>query len=173
MLKQWSEDKIKIMVATTAFGMGVDKGSVGLVIHYVLPKTMEGLYQESGRAGRNGQQTYSIVLEEPQDINSRTTENSKLDVYDQYSYYSLLRFLFCNSCRRKQLLNYFNSGIPIEKQQNCCDYCDQKHEFSNIFGHQTGFESILEGINNQIRYLESQIQRKPLTCLIDQPHEEP
>ena len=82
MLKQWSEDKIRIMVATIAFGMGVDKGSVGLVIHYVLPKSMESLYQESGRAGRNGQQTYSVVLVESQDINTRTTENSKLEKYE-------------------------------------------------------------------------------------------
>lgn len=175
MMESWAEDKIRIMVATIAFGMGVDKGSVGLVIHYVLPKSMESLYQESGRAGRNGQQAYSIVLVDSQDINSRTTENGKLDTYDQYSYHCLLKFLYCNSCRRKQLLSYFNSGLPIEKQQNCCDYCDQKHEFSNLFGHQTGFESVMEGINTYIYHLEKSLQgsRKPLISLTDQPHEEP
>lgn len=64
--------------------------------------------------------------------------------------------------------------MPIEKQQQCCDYCDKNHEFSNLFGHQTGFESVLEGINNQIRYLENQLQgsRKALISLVDQVHEE-
>lgn len=67
--KLWTENKVPVMVATTAFGMGIDKPDVRAVIHYDAPEHLEAYYQESGRAGRDGKMSQSILLYNQQDIN--------------------------------------------------------------------------------------------------------
>src|SRR5690606_26500397 len=61
-LKNWLTDENRVMVATNAFGMGIDKADVQTVIHYNFPSTLEGYFQESGRAGRNGSRAYAVIL---------------------------------------------------------------------------------------------------------------
>ncbi|MEO1485082.1 MAG: ATP-dependent DNA helicase RecQ [Bacteroidota bacterium] len=67
-LKDWMQNKVPIMVATNAFGMGVDKADVGLVIHYQIPDSLESYFQEVGRAGRNGESAEAYLLYQPEDI---------------------------------------------------------------------------------------------------------
>ncbi|EKF54327.1 RecQ familyATP-dependent DNA helicase [Galbibacter marinus] len=67
-LKQWLNNKTRVMVATNAFGMGIDKPDVQTVIHYHYPSTLEGYFQESGRAGRNGSRAYAVILRGSDDI---------------------------------------------------------------------------------------------------------
>lgn len=117
-----------IIVATIAFGMGIDKPNVRFVAHLDLPKSMENYYQETGRAGRDGLNSnawlaYSlsdiiIIRRIIQEANSETKlkirESSKLD--------SLLAFCETHLCRRKILLKYFNETYPKDCQN--CDTCD-------------------------------------------------
>lgn len=67
-LKQWLSDKNRVMVATNAFGMGIDKADVQTVVHYNYPSTLEGYFQESGRAGRNGSHAFAVILKGSDDI---------------------------------------------------------------------------------------------------------
>ena len=73
--KQWQDDEIDIIVATTAFGMGIDKNNVSYVIHYDLPESIEAYVQEVGRAGRNGMKAYGILLYNLKDIASLRKNN--------------------------------------------------------------------------------------------------
>ena len=70
--QQWIENKLRVMVATNAFGMGIDKGDVRFVIHYNLPSDLESYYQEAGRGGRDGQTSLSIAFNNPIDIHELT-----------------------------------------------------------------------------------------------------
>ena len=67
-MQQWMEEKVQVMVATNAFGMGIDKSNVKTIIHLHLPQNLENYYQETGRAGRNGEKAFAVLLNNPSDI---------------------------------------------------------------------------------------------------------
>lgn len=103
------EDKVKIIVATVAFGMGIDKPNVRFVINFDLPKSIEEYYQEIGRAGRDGQQAWALLLYTYADVHK--IRYFFTDMADptkaEMKLKSMVNFASGNTCRRKALLNYF------------------------------------------------------------------
>lgn len=74
---QWIANKTQVMVCTNAFGMGIDKPDVRVVVHHDMPESLEHYYQEAGRAGRDGQKAYAVLLETPKDLTERSVQASK------------------------------------------------------------------------------------------------
>ncbi len=119
-------DDIRIMIATIAFGMGIDKPNVRFVLHYDLPKNIEGYYQEIGRAGRDNVKSYCLMLFGYGDIQKiRYFINQKTDHERRISNIHLkamLQFVETDICRRIPLLKYFGEEFP-DKKCNICDNC--------------------------------------------------
>ena len=109
------EDKVKIIVATVAFGMGIDKPNVRFVINFDLPKSIEEYYQEIGRAGRDGQQAWALLLYTYADVHK--IRYFFTDMADptkaEMKLKSMVNFASGNSCRRKALLNYFGEKYEV------------------------------------------------------------
>ncbi len=128
--EEFLRDQIRIMVATVAFGMGINKSNVRFVIHADLPRNIEGYYQETGRAGRDGLQSEAILFYSAGDVfklkRFTTIEGNEeqtrimLKKLDQ-----MATFCETSSCRRKFLLNYFGESAP----PNCssCDVCTREY----------------------------------------------
>ncbi|MCK9338515.1 MAG: DNA helicase RecQ [Bacteroidales bacterium] len=119
-------EKADVIVATIAFGMGIDKPDVRFVIHYDMPKSLEGYYQETGRAGRDDGEGICLAFYDYKDLNKLEKFSNKKAVAEQEIVKQLLAetaaYAESSSCRRKHLLHYFGENYETENCQNC-DSC--------------------------------------------------
>ncbi|GAA4887854.1 DNA helicase RecQ [Ferrimonas pelagia] len=118
-------DRTDIVVATVAFGMGINKSNVRFVVHWDLPKSIEGYYQETGRAGRDGLEAEAVLLFDPADV-ARVRHlleqgDSEPNPVDLHKLHAMAAFAESQICRRQVLLNYFNE--PSHEPCGNCDIC--------------------------------------------------
>ena len=129
--QQFIRDKVRIMVATVAFGMGIDKPNVRFVIHYDLPKSLEEYYQEIGRAGRDGLASHALLLYSAGDARKIRSffEEAADSANSERLLQAMLKFASVRTCRRHFLLSYFGERfVPAELDGQiaafpCCDVC--------------------------------------------------
>lgn len=140
--EDFTYDRIRVMVATNAFGMGIDKSNVRYVLHYNMPQSLEYYYQEAGRAGRDGEEAECVLFFSKQDImiNKRllqykTTTMDGVDdslkmANDQKKLNQMINYCETDQCLRQFILSYFGDTTPCmcEKCSNCVVVEDEEEE---------------------------------------------
>ena len=127
--EEFIKDNISIMVATNAFGMGIDKPNIRYVIHYNMPQSIENYYQEIGRAGRDGEESECVLLFTPGDVHTQKylieigTENSTRQNIQYKKLQQMVDLIYSNDCYRKSIIGYFGEEFNDNcgKCSNCLD----------------------------------------------------
>ena len=135
-MQLWMNEEVQVIIATNAFGMGIDKANVKTVIHIQLPENLENYYQEAGRAGRNGEKAYAVVLTSPSDI--LQTESQFINILPDKKFLNQMYVKLCNYFQiaygegiNEQFtfnLNHFciKYGFPILKTYNAMQFMDRQ-----------------------------------------------
>ncbi|MBE8168038.1 MAG: DNA helicase RecQ [Shewanella sp.] len=123
---EFLKDHIDVVVATVAFGMGINKSNVRFVVHYDIPKSIESYYQETGRAGRDGLDAEALLLFDPADIGRvrhliEQSEPGPQQLVESHKLNSMAAFAEAQTCRRQVLLHYFDE--PSLESCGNCDVC--------------------------------------------------
>jgi ATP-dependent DNA helicase RecQ len=134
--KAFMDDSLQVVVATVAFGMGIDKSNIRFVIHTSMPKSIENYYQEIGRAGRDGLEAQTLLLYSMSDVVNRKSLIEKNDGSDEYKRVALqqlndsIRFASGEVCRHKGIAAYF--GDKIDDCKGVCDNCLEAGSFQIV-----------------------------------------
>ena len=170
-------EKIDVIVATIAFGMGIDKPDVRYVIHYDIPKSLEGYYQETGRAGRDGGEGQCIAFYNNKDLQKLEKFLEGKPLAEQDIGRQLLRettaYPESSVCRRKLLLHYFGETYEIENCGNCDNCLNPKKQIEA----QDMLEALIEAVialkeNFKPEYVIDVLMGKETTDILSHKHEE-
>ncbi len=170
-------EKIDVIVATIAFGMGIDKPDVRYVIHYDIPKSLEGYYQETGRAGRDGGEGQCIAFYNSKDVQKLEKFLDGKPIAEQDIGKQLLQetTAYCESsvCRRKQLLHYFGENYEPDNCGNCDNCLNPKKQVEA----QSLLTTVLEAVdalkeNFKSDYIVDLLLGKETSQILDHKHDE-
>lgn len=176
--EDFSFDNIDIIVATNAFGMGIDKSNVRYVIHYNIPKNMEAYYQEAGRAGRDGEDSECIILFSPKDIQVQKyfiDESNMSEERKNYEYNKLrvmVDYCYTSKCLRAYILQYFGEIEVMENCRNCSNCNDTREEKDITLEAQKIFSCVYRmkerfGVNMIADVLKGSENKKVLSASLD------
>jgi ATP-dependent DNA helicase RecQ len=157
--EDFTYDRIRVMVATNAFGMGIDKSNVRYVLHYNMPQSLEYYYQEAGRAGRDGEEAECVLFFSKQDIminkfllqNKASAGDVASDMQktanDQRKLQQMINYCETDKCLREFILSYFGDTTPCIKCSNCVVVEDEEEETYVETGKKRKKAAQLAGLN--------------------------
>lgn len=176
--EDFSFDNIDIIVATNAFGMGIDKSNVRYVIHYNIPKNMEAYYQEAGRAGRDGEDSECLLLFSPKDIQiqkyfiDESTMSEERKNYEYNKLRAMVDYCYTSKCLRAYILQYFGETEVMENCSNCSNCNDTREEKDITLEAQKIFSCVYRmkerfGVNMIADVLKGSGNKKVLSASLD------